>query len=379
MEQTCYEEGDNEYDDSKNVETRAINRKRTNTDNGKEKLQGINTSPESRDSIQEDKSPQLICEPTTDSSQKITSRKGKVSPEYPIRDTWTSAPSVSASIQGDDDSDDTGGVIGRFFGKMIGAETPKIKNKQRSTITDSDDGMEVEQPRPNRKRKGAPSPGNDDKVTQEKNKQRAMQSPNKEIIDVDKIPDNPIRKERSTGASTGENPVAEDFSSDVSNTSTGKKKKTVIRDRLRFCPKIRDLRGYRLDNKPTEELVKNLTEWMEDSDLIRVECTNSIQGTKNGNMKDRFAAVIEGIRIMGERIEEKGDTAYLYSKQIELTKELDSCKKEIRKLKDVIQGYEVRLAQFCNIGGIDQATSTEDLATETRISRYERIGRVPSY
>lgn len=62
-----------------------------------------------------------------------------------------------------------------------------------------------------------------------------------------------------------------------------------------------------------------MTEWIDDTDLIRVECTNSIQGTKNGNMKDRFAAVLEGIRIMGERIEEKGDTVFLHARQIELS------------------------------------------------------------
>lgn len=100
-----------------------------NIDNGKEKLLRINIPPKNQEALREDMFSQPICKPTMDSSQggfpgEIIPRGGDVSLESPgeeviwaetRRDAGTSASSVSATVRKGGDSDDTGGVIGKFF------------------------------------------------------------------------------------------------------------------------------------------------------------------------------------------------------------------------------------------------------------------------
>lgn len=180
----------------------------------------------------------------------------------------------------DEDSEETGGVIGSFFSKVLAPsanETPKMKIRRRM-ITSSpditDSKMEVETIKPSRKRKEIPSP-HQDEAGQAKNinKIRVIRSQAKsDVINLDNYQekDTSLESTRKTG-----------------------KEKIPIRDRLR--PIVKETEFHKLESKNTEELVRNLTEWVEDADMIRVECSNGIHGKLNGNLRERMLAVMHGI------------------------------------------------------------------------------------
>lgn len=236
------------------------------------------------------------------------------------REGETSNPQASISVDTDDEG--TEGAIGGFISGMLNIGTSESPNKRktrasnisRAVISDSEDEMEVAPVGKNRKRKETPSPKKDDSPVQGKNKQKIIRATKSDIIDLDKYPD------KTT-------------SQDEGNISTGSTKKTgrkkiPIRDRLR--PVVTEGEHHKIEGMTTEDLTRNLVEWMEDTEMIRVECSNGIQGRINGNVRERISAVIRGIGIIGNRVEERGDTAYLHSKQIELTTELKNVRKKLR-------------------------------------------------
>lgn len=382
MELPRYEEGDDEYDRRTYVDTTAINGK-TSSDDGTENRQKIDSSPTN----QMDMFLRLISQPVRDLAFGAAAGEGKsegedVSKSPGGRDkdtrteTRTGIPSVPAPTRGEE-SDDTGGAIGKFFSKIIGADNPKLSRGRKNT-TDSDEEMEIEQTRPSRKRKEVPSPVSEEKSSQE------TRNESEEITNKRRIVQECLELNRNssiTGSQTSLflNSETSDCTETGQDSGTCRKKrvksgKMPTKDKEKIGRRVEDLlREVPPDNNelwdiPTNQLGASCIEWMEDIDTIRVR-SKTMQGSLSKQMRIRVESIKHALRIFTEKIEEKGDVEYLKRENTKLKAEISANKKQLEKMRTEMDTMRRVVKELQSSSQRENSRGTETSPSKNREKR----------
>lgn len=153
-----------------------------------------------------------------------------------------------------------------------------------------------------------------------------------------------------------------------------------IESQLREVPQDSD----ELPLVPVGQLGASALEWLEDLEVIR-RGSGNLQGQIQSQMKRRVVALKEVIRVLAEKVEDGGDPLYLRRRNMELSAELKTSKREMERLrgdvtvlKRVVEDLKNKVnARDSDKSMVDKASSPPVFLEQPRVAVETVVKRPP--